>query len=658
MQRITEIQLNNFKFFPASKPIATEGKNILMYGENGSGKSSLFWGLYTLLECANKSNPLDIQKYFTPNDPASLVNIYAPVYSKFPTDSFIKITLTDGKKFAISHGNTRINKKQDVKISNYVSDFINYRLLQRVHNVKHSSTIDLFQLFEETVINYLQFTPVNWIYPGESVSVQVVSGGEIWNIIKKGPAKTYQRKNGNNDSYPLKSRHRAAYNDFALVVDGFFNGLTGIMGRINPLANTILKEKLGYNISFQLELVKREDFATSENQYHKPQYNINLLIDNYYGKGALTKPQSFLNEAKLSALSLAIRLAILEMRLPDSLIKVLLLDDLLVSLDMTNRDKVSKLFLNEYAWWHDSAENDIAKQDKGYQTFILTHDRSYFTFVKHEIENLPPEKKETWKLIEMYADDIDPSIPGDFEKPRVFDYENELRIAFRHYRNHDYPSAANYLRKYAENILTTFLPDYCWKDANKEDKSNSKIPLNAIIEGGISFFELFGLSPTEYKDLKKYVAILLNPLSHADVGVERYKQEIKEVDKILNAIVSLHMQAAFKSLVSGGETVQLKIPRPATTDFVVAEYVLKSSLYHMAFKGKLYFSAFKGRVSRCFELSAAGVVSNENALNGNEIDMLSNYTEFCGKPTINIPIDVDWHKFLFNSDRVKIITLI
>jgi AAA15 family ATPase/GTPase len=52
MNRIKSIPINNFKFFPEFEPIQIGGKNILLYGENGSGKSSVYWALYTLLECS------------------------------------------------------------------------------------------------------------------------------------------------------------------------------------------------------------------------------------------------------------------------------------------------------------------------------------------------------------------------------------------------------------------------------------------------------------------------------------------------------------------------------------------------------------------------------------------------------------------------------
>lgn len=44
-----EIELKNFKFFYDSFTFPLDGKHIVLYGENGSGKSSIVWGLYTLM---------------------------------------------------------------------------------------------------------------------------------------------------------------------------------------------------------------------------------------------------------------------------------------------------------------------------------------------------------------------------------------------------------------------------------------------------------------------------------------------------------------------------------------------------------------------------------------------------------------------------------
>ena len=75
MSKIKSLQLNNFKFFRQSDPIILDGKHLLLYGENGSGKSSIFWGLYTLLEAAYKQ-PNEVKSYFNSSD-TSLVNIFA-----------------------------------------------------------------------------------------------------------------------------------------------------------------------------------------------------------------------------------------------------------------------------------------------------------------------------------------------------------------------------------------------------------------------------------------------------------------------------------------------------------------------------------------------------------------------------------------------------
>jgi hypothetical protein len=222
-----------------------------------------------------------------------------------------------------------------------------------------------------------------------------------------------------------------------------------------------------------------------------------------------------LNEARLSAVALAIRLAIMEKRIQDAPVKILVLDDLMISLDMSNRDKIVKLILDEYAWFYDETEPIEANRDKGHQTFILTHDRSLFTFIKNDISNLPANKKDTWKLIEMYADDIDDSDPNSFEKPKVFYEQNDLAIAVKHYKQHDYPAAANYIRKYSEEIFCKWLPEYCWKDKESSEKSNNKMPFQNILENSINvFWPRFGAVPPLYLELKKYLRIMPTLHSH------------------------------------------------------------------------------------------------------------------------------------------------
>ena len=53
--RITKIEIKNFRAFPRTYQIDLHkaGKNLLVYGENGSGKTSLYLALESFLESSN-----------------------------------------------------------------------------------------------------------------------------------------------------------------------------------------------------------------------------------------------------------------------------------------------------------------------------------------------------------------------------------------------------------------------------------------------------------------------------------------------------------------------------------------------------------------------------------------------------------------------------
>lgn len=76
----------------------------------------------------------------------------------------------------------------------------------------------------------------------------------------------------------------------------------------------------------------------------------------------INKPQSYFNEAKLTAIALAVRFAAMSTTAitPGSFCA---LDDMLISLDMSNRMKVIKYLLNVIA--------------PKYKLYVLTHDRLF-----------------------------------------------------------------------------------------------------------------------------------------------------------------------------------------------------------------------------------------------------------------------------------------
>ena len=73
MVAISKIKIDGFKAFPKEFELILEGKNLLMYGENGSGKSSIYYTLHALLQSQYHDKG---SIYFDKNNSESLVNKY------------------------------------------------------------------------------------------------------------------------------------------------------------------------------------------------------------------------------------------------------------------------------------------------------------------------------------------------------------------------------------------------------------------------------------------------------------------------------------------------------------------------------------------------------------------------------------------------------
>ena len=112
MSTISKIEIEGFKAFPKYFPLDLGDKNLLMYGENGSGKSSIYYALHALLQSVFKDDKG--AKYFKTTEDSStgegsfvsdenLVNIYrSEDVKKNVFQPYIKITLDNGNVWKIS----------------------------------------------------------------------------------------------------------------------------------------------------------------------------------------------------------------------------------------------------------------------------------------------------------------------------------------------------------------------------------------------------------------------------------------------------------------------------------------------------------------------------------------------------------------------------
>jgi len=512
--KIDEIHIQNFKFFPElTEPIKLGGNHLLLYGENGSGKSSIYWALYTLLECANKTDDEEIKKYFNP-DPTEeqrLVNVNCPS----DLESFIKVVLADGSNFKVSFSDTSINQNQGAKESNYSSDFITYRNLLSLYNFAHSEEINLMDFFSYAILPYVKFQPIR------IGSREIVSAGEMYGIVNNGLQKNITDLPNQPPRYPHVNEE--PYKEYDSLVDRFAEDLNKLLVFINTKGNKILRDELKYDFSFLLSLenVKKE-YSRKKDQ--APDIIISLKIPEYKGKNNVVyRPHSFLNEAKLTALGLAIRLSVLEQSLsPISKLNVLALDDLLISLDMSNRDKVIDLILSNY--------------QNNYQVFFLTHDKLLFDLIKMRLEQ---NRAPNWTYLEMYVDDIN-------NCPVILPSESFYAKACFHLSKFDYPASGNYFRKACEEVFEKFFP----REITIGNDGQKRKQLKNYIDAAVKFYERIGLNTDKIKQLDKYLLLLMNPLSHRAIDTNIYKTDLNAVKTLIPEVIKEVNAYAFKELIA------------------------------------------------------------------------------------------------------------
>ena len=150
---LQRIELKNFKFFKKPFIFPVNGKHILLYGENGSGKSSIVWGLYTLMESHRKQVP-DIQKYFDPIHDQHLRNRYSQVGDDAYVKAYFESSVPGNspKAYEISAENITTQTPGDtfIKYTAAAFDMFNYRMLAEWIYQKNSRKLTYFRVLRKT----------------------------------------------------------------------------------------------------------------------------------------------------------------------------------------------------------------------------------------------------------------------------------------------------------------------------------------------------------------------------------------------------------------------------------------------------------------------------------------------------------------------------
>lgn len=558
MAGIKEIEIEGFKAFPNKFSLELD-KNLLMYGENGSGKSSIYYALHALLQSVYKSD--HGAKYFRHEDSEeNLINIYK--LDDVKNNGFkphIKITLDNEHQWELSRDGLSSTPDtaddSELRLLNKTSAFINYSYISRFRSARNSETINLWNVFIKDILPF-------YVPTGTDMTL----ADAYYNLVE--------------NPYPYRVRRD---------IDVFNDNLSKFINEINRNASDIynkyFKDEDEVDALIQVKYARDDDEI--ENPHHEefqlsyrqqkakstyvwryPKIGLHIVV----GDKAILKPQSFFNEARLTAIALAIRFACLQSGKPQEG-QFLALDDMLISLDMSNRMKVIRYLLDDMA-------------DK-YKIYLFTHDKLFFEYLKHKSK----KSSSKWSYVELYMQDS--------KDPYKRTSKTYMEEADHYIKQHKYEIAGNFLRKEAEYFCKRFLPlkwqytkEYCLLD------------LNGLINNSKKFAEESGISDTTlFDELDNHRKFILNPASHDSYDIGKYEYEIKQC---YNTLLSLS-QISIRRLLSKGQKVKIELStvEPITYKFNIT---LCEDVYLIQIEGKTPYVS-KGMIN--FTVDKNGKSSSE-----------------------------------------------
>ena len=469
--RITKIEIQNFRAFYGTYSIDLHknGKNLLVYGENGSGKTSLYQALKRFLESSEglhqfkphqnifKLNDGYIKLHFRP-DPKSKRDVYE--WSEHVKDETIDPLIIDASK---------------------AKGFLDYKDLLETHYIHHQEeTVNIFRLLVENLLaNTIHYLT------GQSLK-------DEWTTLQQIPP---PRRNAIHRIRQLKD-----------TVAAFNSGLERILSDLTIKASEILS-KFGYKVAFDLDfqgITYNNDNKTLDNQEI-------LLMAEFFDRD-IPEHHLFLNEAKLSAIAIAVYFSAILLQ-PTSALKVLALDDVLIGLDMSNRLPVLDI-LDEYF--------------SDYQIFLTTYDKAWYEIVKQRTSH-----GGKWKAIEFYFGQTD-----GYEVPVYTENKAYLDKAREYLDENDYKACAIYLRTAFEVMVEDFcdakrLPVRYRRNRDRLESQDFWDPIK--VENQKTTF----LDALLIRDIELYRSRILNPLSHTtitNIPKKEIEDAVEAVERLKTAL--------------------------------------------------------------------------------------------------------------------------
>ena len=466
--RITQIEIKNFRAFYGTYQIDLHksGKNLLVYGENGSGKSSLYLALKLFLESSVRNHRFeDHQNIFIKSD-----------------DGYIKLHLRAdfGSKQDVYEWSPTVKETNDPLIidASKIKGFIDYKALLETHYLHRAhSAVNVFDLLIKNLL-------ANTINP-----VTTRSFTDDWDDLERGPR---PRRNATRQIADLEKR-----------IGDFNDGLASKLEELKTKASEILS-KFAYDVTLDFDFR-----GLTYDPNSKTLGNQQIFLTVRFFDRNIPSHHGFLNEAKLTAIAVAIYFSSLLLQ-PDSDLKILALDDVLIGLDMSNRLPVIEI-LNDYF--------------SDYQIFFMTYDRTWYEIVKQRTAG------KEWKYAEFYFSKTD-----EYEIPVYMEDRAYLEKSKEYFQANDYKACVIYLRTAFETVIRRFCEKKNLGVKYRENPKNlTSDDFWQPIKTGTKRDGTPFLEQTVINEIELYRNIILNPLSHSRI-VATVK---KEIDDAIKAVENL-----------------------------------------------------------------------------------------------------------------------
>jgi energy-coupling factor transporter ATP-binding protein EcfA2 len=509
MKKITRIEIENYRaFFGSYRIDLPKGENLLVYGENGSGKSSLFKALNNYLTSSRNPDFPFVKNHYRPTADNGELRM---TFSDADPITHLSIAGTDQTlSFGSAASTHNVNYVMDAEL---IKGFLDYRNLLDVY-FNDKPKPNLFNLISLKILGK-QFN-----------TARTFRFGEKWKKLQEDLI-----------DKPYTSRdwiHRDALAELPTYEAELRQTLRNVFRYLN---NTLLRtyfNELNIELRFDLQPIVFNYARHRWDWYTTADLRLSLIQN---GAPVPNDYNDFLNEARLSAFAVCIYLAALKTNPELFDYKILFLDDVFIGLDTSNRFPILKIIQQEFT---------------EHQIFVTTYDRHLYELAKRKFEI---ETSGKWKTAEFY---VDHDIIGiqRYEAPIIVKGETHLENGIKYLNDRekpDYPAASNYFRKALEEVIQeeTCMPKYELTDAESTQIPDHK--LNKLVLATKNFLNKTGNSEEYINQIAGIITALLHPLSHHEIKSPVYKRELQiaqnSIPKLKEQLSNINHAANFKCML-------------------------------------------------------------------------------------------------------------